>query len=237
MAPGTPTAAPEVHPRRPDRRPGRYRVLDGTSSWLYRSGDASVDSLGTFEGERVVSDENVVVLAVSDLLPTQSRVTPLYAQLAPGLERAITSDALPAGSRLENGGLAQRAARALSCRSAGQELVNKDLLVRRRGIGTQVVHGAVARQIELTSLYDDIKRSGGVPSTRVLDSTRVPVSAAAAEHLGVTRNTEVLRLRRLRLARGVPSQCLRTTCPRGSRISPRARWSTPGSTASSGRGA
>lgn len=81
--------------------------------------------------------------------------------------------------------------------------MNKDLLVRRRGVGTQVVHGAVARQIELTSLYDDIKRSGGVPSTRVLDSTRVPVSAAAAEHLGVTRNTEVLRLRRLRLALAV----------------------------------
>lgn len=163
----------------------------------------------------MVSDENVVVLGVSDLLPTQTKVTPLYAQLASGLERAITSDALPAGSRLENEiSLSERLGLSRpTVRRAIQELVDKGLLVRRRGIGTQVVHGAVARQIELTSLYDDLERSGKVPSTQVLDLTPVPVSAAVAEQLGVTPDTKVLRLRRLRLADGVPIAVLENYLP------------------------
>jgi hypothetical protein len=41
-----------------------------------------------------------------------------------------------------------------------QELVDKGLLVRRRGVGTQVVQGRVTRNIEFTSLHDDLARNG-----------------------------------------------------------------------------
>lgn len=163
----------------------------------------------------MVSDGEVVVLPLSDLLPADVGGAPLYAQLAAGLERAITADALPPGSRLENEiSLSERLGLSRpTVRRAIQELVDKGLLVRRRGIGTQVVHGSVARQIELTSLYDDLERSGRVPSTRVLDLTPVRATTAVATQLGVEPETEVLRLRRLRLADEVPIAVLENYLP------------------------
>jgi DNA-binding GntR family transcriptional regulator len=164
----------------------------------------------------VVSDENVVVLPVSELLPAAgTKTTPLYVQLASGLEQAISTNALPPGSRLENEiSLGERLGLSRpTVRRAIQELVDKGLLVRRRGIGTQVVHGSVARQIELTSLYDDLERSGRTPSTQVLELASVPASAVVADQLGVAQDSEVLRLRRLRLADDVPIAVLENYLP------------------------
>ena len=41
-------------------------------------------------------------------------------------------------------------------RRAMQHLVDKGLIVRRLGIGTRVVQPKVRRQLELSSLYDDL---------------------------------------------------------------------------------
>ena len=49
-------------------------------------------------------------------------------------------------------------------RKAIQYLVDRGLLVRKRGVGTQVVRGQVSRSLQLTSMYDDLKaRAGGRP--------------------------------------------------------------------------
>jgi GntR family transcriptional regulator len=162
-----------------------------------------------------VSDGEVVVLAVSDLLPESDKSTPLYVQLATGLERAITSNALPPGARLENEiSLTERLGLSRpTVRRAIQELVDKGLLVRRRGIGTQVVRGSVARQIELTSLHDDLARSGKVPSTKVLDLAHVDATTVVAEQLGVAVGSSVLRIRRLRLADEVPIAVMENYLP------------------------
>ena len=71
----------------------------------------------------------------------RSSPTPLYFQLAQAIEGAITGGALPAGSRLENEVLlAQRYGLSRpTVRRAVQELVDKGLLVRKRGVGTQVI--------------------------------------------------------------------------------------------------
>ena len=53
-------------------------------------------------------------------------------------------------------------------RRAIQELVDKGLLVRKRGVGTQVVHGQVTRPVELTSLFDDLANHHQTPTTVVL---------------------------------------------------------------------
>ena len=55
-----------------------------------------------------------------------------------------------------------------TARRAIQELVDKGLLVRKRGVGTQVVQTPVHRPVELTSLFDDLVRAGQEPSTTVL---------------------------------------------------------------------
>src|ERR1700712_3694153 len=78
----------------------------------------------------------------------RSSPVPLYHQLAVALERAITDGRLRPGDRLENElamttrlGLARPTAR-----QAIQELVRKGLLVRKRGVGTQVVAAAPIRR-------------------------------------------------------------------------------------------
>jgi DNA-binding GntR family transcriptional regulator len=89
-------------------------------------------------------------------------------------------------------------------RRAVQELVDKGLLVRKRGVGTQVIQPHVRRSVELTSLYDDLARAGEAPTTEVLSLERVPVSLDIAEELDLREGDEVIILRRLRRSRGEP---------------------------------
>lgn len=145
----------------------------------------------------------------------RSGPVPLYYQIAGRLEAAIHDQTLPAGSRLENE-VALAARLGLSrptIRRAIQELVDKGLLVRRRGIGTQVVHGRVTRNVELTSLYEDLEASGQKPETVVLSVEQVGADDEAAEALGVAVGDPVLHVRRLRIADGVPLAILDNILP------------------------
>lgn len=140
---------------------------------------------------------------------------PLYYQIASRLENAITSGEIPPGSRLENEiALGERLGISRpTIRRAIQDLVDKGLLVRRRGIGTQVVHGQVTRNVELTSLFEDLARSNKHPSTTLLTHEIITADAKMAERLGVTAGSAVLRLRRLRAADGVPVAVLENYLP------------------------
>ena len=143
----------------------------------------------------------------------RSGPVPMYYQLAQRLERAIESGALESGARLENEvSLANRLGLSRpTVRRAMQELVDKGLLVRRRGVGTQVVRGRVTRNVELTSLYEDLERTGHTPSTELLEHEVAPIDSAAARELGVDDGTDVLRIRRLRLSDGLPVAILSNT--------------------------
>ncbi|GHI03274.1 GntR family transcriptional regulator [Streptomyces cellostaticus] len=131
---------------------------------------------------------------------------PLYYQLAQQLEAAIEHGILAPGNLLGNEvdlsvrlGLSRP-----TVRQAIQSLVDKGLLVRRRGVGTQVVHSQVKRPLELSSLYDDLESAGQGPTTRVLRNERVPASADVAAALGIAEGAEVVVLERLRCTHGQP---------------------------------
>ncbi|WP_431246526.1 GntR family transcriptional regulator [Leifsonia xyli] len=145
----------------------------------------------------------------------RSGPVPMYYQVASRLEKAIMDETLPAGARLENEvALGHRLGLSRpTIRRAIQELVDKGLLVRRRGVGTQVVHGRVTRNVELSSLYEDLESSGQKPETRILDCTVVPADERAAAVLDIERGSPTLHLRRLRLADGVPIAILDNTLP------------------------
>jgi GntR family transcriptional regulator len=98
-------------------------------------------------------------------------------------------------------------------RRAIQELVDKGLLVRRRGIGTQVVHGKVSRNVDLTSLYEDLSRSGQIPKTRVISHEIRVANEDEAAHLSIERDAPVLHLVRLRYSDNVPLAILDNTLP------------------------
>jgi DNA-binding GntR family transcriptional regulator len=140
---------------------------------------------------------------------------PLYFQIAQRIEKAILNGNLPAGARLENEvSLAERLGLSRpTIRRAIQDLVDKGLLVRRRGIGTQVVHGQVTRGVELTSLYEDLSRSGQKPSTKILEYKTVKADGKIAEKLGIETGSDVLYMRRLRFADNVAVSIMENWLP------------------------
>ncbi len=140
---------------------------------------------------------------------------PLYHQVAEQMEDAIGSGLLPPGTKLDNEiALADQLGLSRpTMRRAIQELVDKGLLVRKRGVGTQVVHGKVRRELELTSLYDDLRDTGQRPTTQVLVNRLAPAPPEVAEELGLTPGDEVLHLERLRCADGSPLALLRNWLP------------------------
>jgi DNA-binding GntR family transcriptional regulator len=147
----------------------------------------------------------------------RSSPVPLYFQLSQQLEAAIEHGTLTPGSLLGNEiELAGRLGLSRpTVRQAIQSLVDKGLLVRRRGVGTQVVHSQVKRPLELSSLYDDLEAAGQRPATRVLVNTVVPASAEVAAALGVAEGSDVHRVERLRLAHGEPMAYLCNHLPPG----------------------
>jgi DNA-binding GntR family transcriptional regulator len=136
----------------------------------------------------------------------RSSPVPLYHQLAQAIEAAIRDGELAPGDRFENE-LALASRLSLSrptTRRAIQELVDKGLLVRKRGVGTQVVQNPVHRRVELTSLFDDLARAGQQPTTDLLDYRRITVDEEIAVELNLKVDSEVVTIQRLRCANGEP---------------------------------
>lgn len=155
---------------------------------------------------------------------------PLYFQVSQRLEKAMSSGLLPAGSRLENEiSISERLSLSRpTIRRAIQELVDKGLLVRRRGIGTQVVHGQVSRGLELTSLYEDLEHTKRAPTTVTLTHEIIPASVQIAALLSLTEGEDVLHLRRLRSADGTPLAILENFLPGSHSTMTRSELDTTG---------
>jgi DNA-binding GntR family transcriptional regulator len=143
---------------------------------------------------------------LGSLVLDRTSPVPLYFQVAQHLEKAIETGQVPPGTRLDNEieiaeqlGLSRP-----TLRRAMQYLVDKGLLVRRRGVGTRVVQRKVRRPLELSSLFDDLAGSGQRPATEVLSNEVVPAPADVAEALSVLEGTPVIRLVRLRSASDQP---------------------------------
>jgi DNA-binding GntR family transcriptional regulator len=136
----------------------------------------------------------------------RSSPVPLYFQVAQAIEAAIIDGRLQPGTRFDNEvqiaeqlGLSRP-----TMRRAMQYLVEKGVLVRRRGIGTRVVQPKVRRPLGLSSLFEDLAGSGQKPSTDVLSLTVEPAPPVAAQALKLTVDTPVTVLVRLRAAAGRP---------------------------------
>jgi DNA-binding GntR family transcriptional regulator len=140
---------------------------------------------------------------------------PLYYQLANQIESAIDRGDLGTGYRLDNEiELADRLGVSRpTMRRAIQELVAKGLLVRKRGVGTLVVHNQLKRRVELSSLYDDLLLSDHRPATRVVGHDLCPADDDVALALGIPVGEEVLELRRLRTSDGEPLAILHNWLP------------------------
>src|SRR6476659_1575691 len=121
----------------------------------------------------------------------RSSPVPLYFQVAQHLEESIHSGTIPVGTLIQNE-VDLAASMGLSrptMRRAMQHLVDKGLVVRRRGIGTRVVQPKLRRPLELTSLYDDLASAGRKPTTDTLSFQTVQATDDVAERLEVPEGT------------------------------------------------
>jgi DNA-binding GntR family transcriptional regulator len=136
----------------------------------------------------------------------RSSPVPLYHQVVQGIEAAIHSGVLESGSRLDNEiELASKLKLSRpTMRKAMDELVRSGLLVRKRGVGTQVVSNQVRRHLELSSLFDDLKRTGQKPTTEVLEFRHGKADAPITQALDLPSGVNVYHFTRLRSVGGKP---------------------------------
>jgi GntR family transcriptional regulator len=152
-----------------------------------------------------------------DITLERNSPVPLYYQVAQAIEHAINTGALAPGDRLENE-LSLTSRLGLSrptARQAIQELVKKGLLVRKRGVGTQVVRSQFRRDQRLSSLNEDIIKAGKTPSTRLLEFSvgKLDQDIRDAIDAAAITDTEFIKMRRLRLADDVPLAILTNYLP------------------------
>ena len=145
----------------------------------------------------------------------RSSPVPLYHQVASAFEGAIRDGTLPPETKLENEvALARRYNLSRpTMRQAMDQLVRKGLVVRRRGVGTQVIGPQVRRNLRLSSLYDDLVSEGAQPQTTVLSLERIGAAEDVAEPLKIATGDEVCYLRRLRLVDGRPLALMENWIP------------------------
>jgi DNA-binding GntR family transcriptional regulator len=145
----------------------------------------------------------------------RSSPVPLYFQVAQHLEQMIESGELPMGTRLDNETdlAGQLGLSKPTMRRAIEYLVGRGLLVRKRGIGTQVVQAKVTREVQLTSLYDDLAKAGRNPSTTVASFGTEPAPDSLAATLGIPAGASVYVFERLRYADGEPLALMRNHVP------------------------
>ncbi|MDQ1537024.1 MAG: hypothetical protein QOE58_1417 [Actinomycetota bacterium] len=136
----------------------------------------------------------------------RSSPVPLYHQMAKAIEKDIETGALEPGERVENEiALAERLRVSRpTARRALQELVDLGMLVRKRGVGTQVAPVRVRRRVGLTSLFDDLTSGGRKPTTNLLEYSVGPGTPEVLDMLEIPPGAEVVTVKRLRFADDEP---------------------------------
>ena len=136
---------------------------------------------------------------------------PLYHQLAGELEGAIARGDLAVGERLGNEvHLAARwGVSRPTVRRGIQSLVDAGTLVRRRGVGTQVVNPAVRRPVKLSSLFDDLNEQGQTPRTELVRLATVSADRKVAAALRIEVGDDVVYVERIRSAGHTPLAIMR----------------------------
>jgi GntR family transcriptional regulator len=93
----------------------------------------------------------------------------------------------------------------ITVRRAIQNLVSRGLVEIRRGKGTFVAAPKLTQELtELSGFVEDMRAVGRKPTARVLGKEILTADTTVASHLALTKGERVVRIRRVRLADGVP---------------------------------
>ena len=93
----------------------------------------------------------------------------------------------------------------ITVRRAVQNLVSRGLVEIRRGKGTFVTAPKITQEpTELSGFVEDMQALGRKPTARLIGKEVVTADANVARHLALTKGERVVRIRRVRLADGIP---------------------------------
>ncbi|HEY1969955.1 MAG TPA: GntR family transcriptional regulator, partial [Pseudonocardia sp.] len=140
---------------------------------------------------------------------------PLYFQVASQLQRLIEDGTLAIGDRLQNEvELAdQLGVSRPTIRQAIGYLVDRGLVTRKRGVGTEIIRPKVRRPVRLTSLYDDLAEAGRRPRTTVRRLETRPAPEEIAQALGISVGSPIHWVERLRYADDEPLALMHNAVP------------------------
>lgn len=130
---------------------------------------------------------------------------PLYYQISAQLQEAIDSgrylpgDSIPSEFEISDYLNVSRP----TVRQAIQQLAQKGLVIRRRGIGTVVAQQRIHRPASLSSLFDALQSAGRSPNTLTTRLEVRPALADIAANLEITTGSNVISIERLRSAEGL----------------------------------
>ena len=136
---------------------------------------------------------------------------PLWHQIATQLADAIDAGQLRRGDHLDNElELCERwQVSRPTVRKAIQTMVERGLMLRRRGIGTVVISNNAHRPTRLADLHDDLTGQGRTPTTRILSIETIAPPTGIAGELWLTARSKVLHMERIRLADDRPLALMR----------------------------
>jgi GntR family transcriptional regulator len=131
----------------------------------------------------------------------------LYSRVETVLASEISDGGLKVGEQLptEDRLIARFGVSRITVRRAIQNLVSRGLVEIRRGRGTFVAAPKMTQELkELSGFVEDMHALGRKPTARVIGKEIVTADATVARQLALTKGERVVRIRRVRLADGVP---------------------------------
>jgi GntR family transcriptional regulator len=131
----------------------------------------------------------------------------LYSRVETVLANEIADGDLQVGDQLptEDGLIARFGVSRITVRRAIQNLVSRGLVEIRRGKGTYVAAPKITQELkELSGFVEDMHALGRKPTARVISKDIVTADAMVAAQLALMKGERVVRIRRVRLADGIP---------------------------------
>lgn len=146
------------------------------------------------------------LLDTAPALDRQSSV-PIFTQVKAVLDEALDNGELPPHRRIpsERALSTHFGVSRMTIRQALLEMMGEGSLYTRSGKGTYVAERKIAQPLQrLTSFTQDMAARGLRPSSRLLGADLLPAPIELAHALSIPAGSELVRIRRLRLADGQP---------------------------------
>ncbi len=131
----------------------------------------------------------------------------LYSRVETVLASEIADGDLKVGDQLptEDSLISRFGVSRITVRRAIQNLVSRGLVEIHRGKGTFVAAPKITHELtELSGFVEDMHALGRKPTARVIGKEIVAADATVASQLALTKGERVVRIRRVRLADGIP---------------------------------